>query len=128
MQECIQLTVKAAAAAILPSGCTRTIYLCDDGKDNEKQEYIRSLGAGYVYVSGRTRAKGEKNGKSGNLNNVFSQLYPADVEIPGNEVIVVFDADQVSTLQIHNHRKVVSCAHKAELCAHLGSACCQIAV
>lgn len=97
MQECIQLTVQAAAAAILPYGCSRTIYLCDDGKDNEKQEWIKSLGKGFVYVSGRTRAKGEKNGKSGNLNNVFAQLYPPDIQdIPGNEVICVFDADQVA--------------------------------
>ena len=87
-------------AAILPYGCTRTIYLCDDGKDNEKQEWIKSLGSGFVYVSGRTRAKGEKNGKSGNLNNVFSQIYPAELEIPGNEVICVFDADQVSPLLV----------------------------
>jgi endoglucanase len=79
----------------VPFGCSKTIYLCDDGKDKEKQEWMKSMGHGYVYVSGRTRAKGETNGKSGNLNNVFAQIYPAELEIPGNECLVIFDADQV---------------------------------
>ena len=35
------------------------------------------LGPDVVYVSGRYRKKGEMNGKSGNLNNVARQLYPA---------------------------------------------------
>ena len=83
-----------------PYGCSKTIYLCDDGKDREKQEWMKALGPGYVYVSGRTRAKGESNGKSGNLNNVFAQIYPADheLDIPGNEVLCIFDADQVGFL------------------------------
>lgn len=29
-----------------------------------------------VYVSGRKRAEGEMNGKSGNINNCCSQIYP----------------------------------------------------
>ena len=57
---------------------------------------MKTLGPGYVYVSGRTRAKGESNGKSGNLNNVFAQIYPTELEIPGNEVLCIFDADQVN--------------------------------
>ena len=52
-------------------------------------------GLEFVYVSGRVRAKGEMNGKSGNVNNLCSQLYPPGLPIPGNEVLCVFDADQV---------------------------------
>ena len=39
-----------------------------------------------VYVSGRVRPPGEINGKSGNLNNVLSQLYPPGTIIPLEEV------------------------------------------
>lgn len=65
---------------------------------------MKSMGHGYVYVSGRTRAKGETNGKSGNLNNVFAQIYPAELDIPGNECLVVFDADQVSLACLSKQR------------------------
>ena len=53
-------------------------------------------GPGFEYVSGRKRPSGEINGKSGNLNNVFRQIYKENVPIPGNEVLAVFDADQVT--------------------------------
>lgn len=96
------MTIQAAADAPIPRGCSKTIYLCDDGKDREKQAWIKSLGPGYVYVSGRTRPKGESNGKSGNLNNAFAQIYPAHMDIPGNEILCVFDADQVSAKQANN--------------------------
>ena len=98
--EICQRTVLAAAAAPLPAGCRRTVYLCDDGRDKLKRDWIRSLGdpSQFVYVSGRERKKGEMNGKSANLNNVCSQLYPKDVAVvPGNELVCVFDADQVAT-------------------------------
>ena len=36
------------------------------------------------------------NGKSGNMNNVLAQVYPTGCYIPGNELIAVFDADQVA--------------------------------
>jgi len=65
---------------------------------------MKSMGHGYVYVSGRTRAKGETNGKSGNLNNVFAQIYPAELDIPGNECLVVFDADQVGLACLSKRR------------------------
>ncbi len=45
--------------------------------------------------AGRNRKKGEMNGKSGNMNNVLAQIYPTGCFIPGDEVIAVFDADQV---------------------------------
>ena len=96
--EICQRTVLAAAAAPLPARCRRTVYLCDDGRDKAKRDWIRSLGDStqFVYVSGRERKKGEMNGKSANLNNVCSQLYPKDVAVvPGNELVCVFDADQV---------------------------------
>ena len=38
------------------------------------------------------------NGKSGNVNNICNQLYPDRLNIPGSEVLCIFDADQVSPL------------------------------
>ena len=84
----------AAYDASLPAGCQRTIYLCDDGKDPKKRKWVDSLGSDVVYVSGRKRPPGEMNGKSGNINNVCSQLYPPGTVVPGNELICIFDADQ----------------------------------
>ena len=96
--EICQRTVLAAAAAPLPAGCRRTVYLCDDGRDKLKRDWIRSLGdpSQFVYVSGRERKKGEMNGKSANLNNCARQIYPDGQPIPPNEIICVFDADQVA--------------------------------
>ncbi|KAJ9528567.1 hypothetical protein QJQ45_020457, partial [Haematococcus lacustris] len=85
----------------------RTVYLCDDGKDAEKQAFIEALSAteDVVYVSGRTRKKGEVNGKSANLNFCLHSIYaslprsevnPEDVdwsEISNKELVVVFDSD-----------------------------------
>lgn len=68
---------------------------CDDGKDPEKRAWMKSKGPDFVYISGRKRAKGEMNGKSGNVNNICNQLYPDRLAIPGNEVLCIFDADQV---------------------------------
>ena len=79
------------------AGCSRTVYVCDDGKDKQKRRLIQRLGRDCVYVSGRQRAKGEINGKSGNLNNACRQIYPDGCAIPGTEVICVMDADQVRT-------------------------------
>ena len=58
------------------------------------------MGPEIVYVSGRTRAAGEMNGKSANLNNCASQIYPSDLPIPPNELICIFDADQARWLLI----------------------------
>ena len=90
-------TFLAAMYASMPINCKRTIYLLDDGKDPEKKEFVRSLNVpNAVYISGRKRAKGEMNGKSCNINNAMRLIYPGeDLEIPSNEVICVFDADQV---------------------------------
>lgn len=37
-------TVTAALAAEVPPGVSRTLYLCDDGKDPAKAAFIASLG------------------------------------------------------------------------------------
>ena len=50
----------------------------------------------FLHRAGRIRKKGEMNGKSGNMNNVLAQIYPTGCFIPGNELIAVFDADQIA--------------------------------
>lgn len=55
----------------------------------------RQMGTDLVYVSGRKRKPGEMNGKSANLNNCLTQVYPEGVPIPTNELVCIFDADQV---------------------------------
>lgn len=92
----VEKTIVAIRNAVLPPGCSRTIYVCDDGKDRLKRRCCQRIGRDCVYVSGRTRAKDEMNGKSGNLNNVCKQIYPEGCSIPFNEVICVMDADQVA--------------------------------
>ena len=63
------------------------------------------MGEDFVYVSGRKRAVGEMNGKSSNLNNCLGQIYPPGIPIPPNELVCIFDADQVSTrLRCHRRR------------------------
>lgn len=66
------------------------VYLCDDGKDPQKRKWCQRMGAGVEYVSGRLRAKGEMNGKSANLNNCLTQIYPEGTVIPHNELVSLF--------------------------------------
>lgn len=82
----------------IAAGCRKSIYLCDDGRDPEKAQFMAAKGDGFEYVSGRQRPPGELNGKSGNLNNVLTQLY-GDAPIPGNEVLCILDADMVRKIQ-----------------------------
>ncbi|KAK9904260.1 hypothetical protein WJX75_007984 [Coccomyxa subellipsoidea] len=89
-------TVQAAYNARLPAGCDLTIYLCDDGKDPQKRKWCEQMGPDIVYVSGRIRKSGEMNGKSANLNNCLSHIYPVGTPIPANEITCIFDADQVA--------------------------------
>lgn len=42
----------ALLEAELPEGCTRTIYMCDDGKDPLKRDWVESLSDDVIYVSG----------------------------------------------------------------------------
>ena len=117
--EILRRTVMAAYDAVLPEGCSRTIYLLDDGKDPKKRKWVDSLGADVVYVSGRKRPAGEMNGKSGNLNNAISQVYPRGTQVPGNELVCIFDADQVwrldgltiPTNRIQHHILMLACYH-----------------
>ena len=37
--EILRRTILAAYDALLPTGCHRTIYLCDDGKDPRKRKW-----------------------------------------------------------------------------------------
>ena len=91
----VSKTILAAHDAVLPAGCQCHVYVCDDGRDPKIKKFCRSLGPSVTYVSGRRREAGEMNGKSGNLNNCLSQVYPEGVPIPPQEVVCVFDADQV---------------------------------
>ncbi len=56
------------------------------------------MGPDIIYVSGRMRKSGEMNGKSANLNNCLSHIYPVGTPIPPNEITCIFDADQVRVL------------------------------
>ena len=58
----LRRTIMAAYDATMPDGCSRTIYLCDDGKDPKKRKWVDSLGPEVVYVSGRKRAAGGLRG------------------------------------------------------------------
>ena len=87
--------MQAALDAPLPAGCSRTVYLCDDGKNKQKRKWCLGRAPEVVYVSGRQRPKGEMNGKSANLNNCLRQVYPENTPIPANEIVCIFDADQV---------------------------------
>lgn len=78
-------------------------------QDPKKRKWVDSLAADVVYVSGRKRPGGEMNGKSGNINNVCSQLYPPGTVVPGNELICIFDADQVTYL-LGLHCRLQCCA------------------
>jgi hypothetical protein len=44
--------------ADLPHNTTRTIYLCDDGQDPDKEGLCGALGEDVVYVTGRKRLAG----------------------------------------------------------------------
>lgn len=75
------------------------LYLCDDSKDPKKRRICEDMGLDVVYVSGRSRTAGEINGKSANLNNCLGQIYPENIPVPPNEIVCIFDADQVRPTQ-----------------------------
>ena len=58
-----------------------------------------------VYVCGRQRRPGEMNGKSANLNACLNQIYPAGADVPANEIVCIFDADQVCAFVGSRHRQ-----------------------
>ena len=41
--EIVAKTIQAAYNARLPDNCSRTIYLCDDGKDKRKRKWCAAL-------------------------------------------------------------------------------------
>lgn len=55
LQECIQLTVQAAMTAQVPYGCSKTIYLCDDGKDDEKRKWMKQASPLLFHRKGSTK-------------------------------------------------------------------------
>ena len=71
-------------------------------RSRKKKECVgcraRQMGSDLNYVSGRKRKPGEMNGKSCNLNNCLSQIYPEGVPIPAHELVCIFDADQVANV------------------------------
>jgi hypothetical protein len=78
--DCVQETLLAAIAARLPRGCTKALWLCDDGADPAKRAFVARLDAASPdcrvrYVTGRAKAPG--NGKSLNLNHALrTAIYP----------------------------------------------------
>lgn len=83
----VKETATAAADALLPDKCKRTVYVLDDGKDPEKAAWVAEQGReDLVYRSGRVRAPGETNGKACNLNNTLRWLYPAEKNVADEEV------------------------------------------
>lgn len=60
----LQLTIMALREAELPEGCTRTIYMCDDGKDLLKRDWVDSLDDDVIYVSGENSFQSLKPGCS----------------------------------------------------------------
>lgn len=73
------------------------------------------------YVSGRTRAPGEINGKSGNLNNALCNIIYQEYkdklsDIPPTELVVVFDADMACKKEFFSKVLEVMCDMETALC------------
>jgi cellulose synthase/poly-beta-1,6-N-acetylglucosamine synthase-like glycosyltransferase len=101
----VRRTVLAACRAAVPPSCEMTIYLCDDGRKDDKRRFCEALAASagprIVYVAGRPRCHGRTlNGKSENLNHCLKLIYAAErdegerANISLTEVMCLFDADQ----------------------------------
>ena len=109
--EIVKRTALAAADALLPEKCMRTVYMMDDGKDADKAAWVAEQGRDdIVYRSGRVREANETNGKACNLNNTLKWLYPpekcvADEEVGGLCVFCPLDESKGSNpwkrLQLH---------------------------
>lgn len=76
----VSTTAIASAAADLPRGMERTIYICDDGADPLKRMWCEdcdrkgTLGCPVRWVSGRSKTV-PGNGKSLNFNYALRQIY-----------------------------------------------------
>lgn len=75
----IETTVMAAVEAELPPGCYKQVYLCDDGRDPIKQQWIEEANRRFpdceLHYCRRPRHKGELNGKACNLNYTLRRIY-----------------------------------------------------
>jgi cellulose synthase/poly-beta-1,6-N-acetylglucosamine synthase-like glycosyltransferase len=107
--EIVAEAVWAAHAAPLPnsgkgkSKIKKTVWLLDDGNDPTKAAWVAGLtksetasSSSVKYVSNRPKAPHELNGKASNLNHALGMIYPAGSEIGPNDLVAVFDADQVA--------------------------------
>eukprot|EP01025_Chloroclados_australasicus_P030473 TRINITY_DN3057_c1_g2_i1.p1 TRINITY_DN3057_c1_g2~~TRINITY_DN3057_c1_g2_i1.p1 ORF type:complete len:1210 (-),score=95.83 TRINITY_DN3057_c1_g2_i1:140-3769(-) len=95
--EIIKQTVQAATQCFTPDGVNIFVYICDDGKDAKKKEWVSTCGQQNVfYFSGRKRAPDEMNGKSSNLNNALKIIYGHCSDISLSEVVCILDADQIA--------------------------------
>jgi hypothetical protein len=66
--EIVAETVWAAHQASLPAGCSATVWLLDDGKDEDKAAWVSGLATPTIrYISGRQRPSGMHDG--------FTRLY-----------------------------------------------------
>ena len=115
----VRRTVLAALRANRPSGCEVTVYLCDDGRKEDKMRFIKKYDdARYVaenycydyYGPGDITDSGDSdsrrlheddhyferpgNGKSTNLNRCLNLIYGDCETIPLGELVVLLDADQ----------------------------------
>eukprot|EP00475_Leptophrys_vorax_P022138 TRINITY_DN3009_c0_g1_i1.p1 TRINITY_DN3009_c0_g1~~TRINITY_DN3009_c0_g1_i1.p1 ORF type:complete len:681 (-),score=165.03 TRINITY_DN3009_c0_g1_i1:68-2110(-) len=74
------------------------VYLCDDGSDPKKEEWVKQLrkqGSKVYYVSRPQEHKG--HAKAGNMNYTLKHvIYKDNVAPAEKELIAVFDADMIS--------------------------------
>jgi cellulose synthase/poly-beta-1,6-N-acetylglucosamine synthase-like glycosyltransferase len=80
------------------------VYLCDDGEDPDKEEFIMDLKETYKNVFYVTRPEMFKgHGKAGNMNYCLERIIYPDIDnyedIPTTDVVAVFDADMVPMRQ-----------------------------
>jgi cellulose synthase/poly-beta-1,6-N-acetylglucosamine synthase-like glycosyltransferase len=128
----IQRNVLAAKRADRPPGTKLFIYVCDDGNDEKKWNWVQQMNDPEVmYVTGRDKSLRSLNGKSANLNHCLRLLYP-DVEdaagsgkpddlmkIPVNELMCLFDADQTCSKGFFQARRCSCVCHRPDAACSL---------
>lgn len=77
--ETVQRAVASAMESELPVGCTRHVYLCDDGCDHAKEIWCEGLGRswteGKLHYWRRPRGEIELNSKACTLNFALKRVY-----------------------------------------------------
>ena len=86
----VRKCLECILAARLPPYATLMVHLGDDGATADKKATCAELGV--EYHDDRVK-RGQLNGKSANLNNVLSKIYPPGASIPDTDVIMVMDCD-----------------------------------